>query len=105
MHRCPGGLPEPWLAEGGAKVGFVAYIEESRMLTMPKGAGWKISMVTRVSVMSMVSRLSIILEGMPDEMGGHDHFFVDPEPWRRWRNTRRRRSSDSDAVRTILTRI
>ena len=75
MHRCPGGLPEPWLAEGGAKVGFVAYIEESRMLTMPKGAGWKISMVTRVSVMSMVSRLSIILEGMPDEMGGHDHFL------------------------------
>jgi len=75
---------------------------------MPNGAGWKTSMVARVSVMPMVSRVSIMLEGMPDEMDGHDHvFYVDPEPWRRCRDTRCRRSSGSDAevVRTMLTRI
>jgi len=37
---------------------------------MPKGVGWKTSMVARVSIM---------LEGMPDEKDGHDHvFYVDP---------------------------
>jgi len=61
-----------------------------------------------VSIMSMVSRLSVMLEGMPGEMGGHDHvFYVDPEPWRRRRDTRRRKTSGSDAkvLRTMLTRI
>ena len=69
------------------------------MLTMPKGAGWKTPMLSRVSIM---------LEGMPDEVGGHDHaFYVDVEPWRQCRDTRRRRSSGSDAevVKTMLTRI
>ena len=56
---------------------------------MPKGAGWKTSMVAQVSMMSVVSRASIILKGMPGEMGGHDHvFYVDPEPWRRCRDAR-----------------
>ena len=75
---------------------------------MPKGARWKTSIVARVSMMSMASRVSIMLEGMPDEMDGHDHvFYVDLEPWRRCRDTRYRRSSGSDAevVRTMLTQI
>jgi len=41
-------------------------------------------------------------------MGGYDHvLYVDPEQWHRCRETRRRRSSGSDAevVRTMLTRI
>ena len=79
-----------------------------RMLTMTKGAGWKTSIVARVSVMSMVSWVSRMFEGVLDEKGGHDHvFYVDPEPWRRCRGTRRRRSRGSDAeiVREILTRI
>ena len=60
------------------------------MLTIPKGAGWKTSMVAWVSMMSMVPPVSIMLEGMPGEMGGHDHVvFVDPVPWRRYRDTRR----------------
>ena len=42
------------------------------MSTMPKGAGWKTPMVSRVSMMSMVSRLSIISEGMPDGIVGRD---------------------------------
>jgi len=78
------------------------------MLTMPKGVGWKTSMLARMSRMPMVSRVSIMLEGKPDEMDGHDHvFYVDPEPWRRCRDARRRWSSGSDAevVRTMLTRI
>jgi len=43
---------------------------------MPKGAGWKTSMVPRVSVMSMgmsmVSRVSMMLEGMPGKTVGRD---------------------------------
>jgi len=65
-------------------------------------------MVARVSMMPMMPRVSIMLEEMPDELGGHDHVFhVDPEPWHRCRDTRRRRSSGSDAevVNTMLTRI
>jgi len=73
-----------------------------------KGAGRKTSIVARVSMMPIVSRVAMMLGGMPDEMGGHDHvFYVDTEPWRRCRDTRRRRRSGSDAelVRTMLTRI
>ena len=48
---------------------------------MPKGAGWKTPMVARVSVMSMVPRVSIMLEGMPGEMDSHDPvFYVDLVP-------------------------
>jgi len=75
---------------------------------MPKGAGWKTPMVTRVSVMSMVPRVSIMPEGMPGEMDSHDPvFYVDLVPLRRCRDTRRRRGKGSDAevVRTMLTRI
>ena len=43
-----------------------------RMSTTPKGAGWKTSMVPRVSMMSMVPRLSAISKGMPDKMVGVD---------------------------------
>ena len=78
------------------------------MLTTPKGAGWKTSMVARMSTMPVVPRVSMMLEGMPDEIGGHDYaFYVDPEPWRRCRDTRRRRSSgfDAEVVKTMLTRI
>ena len=46
------------------------------MLTMPKGAGWKTSMVAQVSMMPMELRVSIMLEGMPDEIDGHDHAFL-----------------------------
>jgi len=43
---------------------------------MPKGAGWKTPMVPRVSMMSVVSRVSIIPEGMPEEMVGRDRRSV-----------------------------
>ena len=42
------------------------------MLIMPKGAGWKTPMVPRVAVISMVPRVLVMLEGMPDEVVGHD---------------------------------
>jgi len=75
---------------------------------MPKSDFWKTSMVARVSMMSMVPRVYIMPEGIPDEMDGHDHgFYVDPVPLRRCRDARCRRSSGSDAevVRAMLTRI
>jgi len=37
---------------------------------MPKGAGWKTSMVSRVLMMSRVLRVSMMPEGMPDEVVG-----------------------------------
>jgi len=42
----------------------------SRISTTPEGVGWKAPMVPRVSMMSMVSRVSVMSEGMPDEMVG-----------------------------------
>ena len=42
-----------------------ADVVRARMLTTPKGAGWK-----RVSVMSVVSRVPVISEVMPDEVLG-----------------------------------
>jgi len=42
------------------------------MSTTPEGAGWKTSIVPRVSMMSMVPRVSVMSEGMPDEMVGLD---------------------------------
>ena len=43
---------------------------------MPKGAGWKTPMLPRVSIMPVVSRVSMVSEGMPDEMGGRDRSSV-----------------------------
>ena len=47
-------------------------------------------------------------EGMPGGMDGHDHvFYVDPEPWSRCRGTRcrRRRGSNAEVVKAMLTQI
>ena len=38
---------------------------------IPKGAGWKTSMVPCVSMMLMESRVSMTSEGMPDEVSGN----------------------------------
>jgi len=46
--------------------------EVSRMSTTPKGTGWKTPVVTRVSVVSMVPRVSVMSEGMPDKIVGLD---------------------------------
>ena len=66
------------LGAGGAAAGPVTDIEGvEEMSTMPKGAGWKTSMVPRVSMISMVSRVSMMLEGVSDEMVGRDlRFFL-----------------------------
>jgi len=42
----------------------------SRISTTPEGAGWKTSMVPRVSMMPVVPRVSVMLERMPDEIAG-----------------------------------
>ena len=74
---------EQWLRCQGSEDHVTRISKAPRMLTMPKGAGWKTSIVARVSVMSMVSWVSRMFEGVLDEKGGHDHvFYVDPEPWR-----------------------
>jgi len=39
---------------------------------MPKGAGLKTPVVPRVSMMSVVLWVSVMSEGMPDEMFGGD---------------------------------
>jgi len=45
---------------------------------MPIGAVWKTSIVPRVSIVSMVLRVSTMLEKVPDEMDGRcwPLFFV-----------------------------
>jgi len=42
----------------------------SRVLTILKVAGWKTSMVSRVSIIPIVPRVSMMSEGMRDEMVG-----------------------------------
>ena len=42
------------------------------MPTIPKGTRWKTPVVLRVSVISVVSRVSGMSEGMPDEMVGRN---------------------------------
>ena len=43
-------------------------LKASRTSTMPKGAVWKTSMVPRVSVISVVPRMSTMLERVLDEI-------------------------------------
>jgi len=43
---------------------------------MPKGAGWKTPVVTRMSMMPVVSRVSVMSEVIPGEMVGRDRRSV-----------------------------
>ena len=59
-------------APSGAEAGSVADIKGVKNVDDTKGTGWKTPMVPRVSMTSMVSRVPVMLEGMPDEMDGRD---------------------------------
>jgi len=65
QKRCQG-------CEGHADVVRSRISKVSRMPTIPKGTRWKTPVVLRASVISVVSRVSGMSEGMPDEMVGRN---------------------------------
>ena len=78
----------------------------SRMSRMPKGAGWKTPMVPRVLMMPVVSRVSVILERMPDVTGtAKDRVFKEElmsrnEGWSRWNGEDMRMTAMKAVLRT-----
>ena len=100
---------EQWLryrcGEDHADVVQSRISKAARMPTMPKGAGWRTSMVPRVSVMvprvsvmSMVSRMSVMLEGIPDEMAGRDRQEKSDCASRMPATPKRRGAEDADGI-------
>jgi len=73
MKRCLGDSPEPWRRVVRRLVRLrISNIEGVEDFDDAEGVGWKTSVVPRVSMISMVSWVSKMLEGIPDETAGRN---------------------------------
>jgi len=111
----PEWMPDGMAGCGRRVVGHVDVVRAwmsmvSRMSAIPKGAEWKSPMSPRVSIVLVVSRVSMMSEGMLDEKVGRDwHSVGEPkiafqqelmspnEGWSRWS----RKDMRMTAVKTV----